>query len=38
MNNFAEISNNLTKYRSKNNFVEPNNYVGNSSMISNKKF
>jgi len=36
MYNFTEISKNLNKWKSKNNFVDyQNNYVENSNMISN---
>jgi len=39
-NDFFETLKNLDKYRSENNFIvlDQNNYIGNSSMISCKKF
>jgi len=35
--NFFEISKNLGRYGSENNFAHQNNYVGNSSIMSNAK-
>jgi len=34
-NDFIEISKNLDRYRSENNFIEQNNYIEISSMMSN---